>query len=218
MARPYNKYIAYLTLFTFLVLYIIAFVFIFNANTEIISFGCMTIFSIFFLFFLIDTIGSYMNNFYFTLIPGYIWFVLFASISLKIAALVLILIMFRGVYTMKEMVTANNINKPKNKNKKSNIPPQYRDMINDYKILFIINMVFIFILFFMLMYNYSSLNSNIFSRMNTLMEEGDMSSFTPLIGPIIMVLIATRLAVSSGYEVYIGNELYKLNGKRVVIA
>jgi hypothetical protein len=56
-----------------------------------------------------------MKNFPFTLIPAYIWFVLFASISLKIAALVLILIMFRGVYNVKEIVTVNNINKPKNK-------------------------------------------------------------------------------------------------------
>jgi len=218
MARPFNRYIAYLTYFTLLALYIITFIFLFNSDAEIISFGCMTAFSIFFLLFIIDTIGSYMSIYNFTLITGYIWFVLFSSIALKSTALIFILMMFRSVYNIKDIVTANNIDKPKNKDKKSNIPPDYRDMINEYKILFIINMGFIFLILFLLMYNYSSMNVNIFSRMNTLMEEGDVASFTPLLGPIIMIILSTRLILSSAYEVYIGNELYKLDSKRVLIA
>ena len=223
--RQFNKYILYLSLITFLVLYIICFIFLFNKNSEIISFGFLTVFSIFFIFYIIDTFGIYFNNNVFTFTTGYSWFVLFASMAFKITSLILILIMFNGVYSLnkKELVnytnTAVEINKPFNKqNQKSNIPPLYKDMINEYKILFIINTSLIFVLFFALMYGYSSLNINIPDTFETFMENAGsatFSNFKPLIFPVIMILTLTFELFASGYEVYIGNELYKLNTRRV---
>jgi hypothetical protein len=214
--RPFNKYIAYLTVFAFIALYIISFVFLFHSDTEIISFGFLTVFSIFFTLFIIDTIGSYLKNYSMSLVTGWTWFVLFSSISLKVSALILTLIMFRGVYTIKEIVTLKKPDAPlEHKDKKTNIPPMYREMINDYKILFMVNMIVLLLLTFLLMYCYSSLNVNIISLFHVFSEQGTFSSFKPLVTPIIVLTISTLLIVSSSYEVYFGNELYKLNNKRV---
>jgi hypothetical protein len=215
LPRPFNKYIGYLTLFTFLALYIICFVFLFQDNSEIISFVFLTAFSIFFLLFVIDTIGSYLKNFNITAVTGYIWLVLFSSVAFKIASLLLVLLMFRSIYNIKEIIMVNPIVNSVTKNKKSKIPPKYMNMINDYKILFIINMSVIIALLLLLMYNYVDLNTNFFNKYNTFMELGTFDTFTPLIFPVIILLATTRLAFSSAYEVYIGNELFKVIGKRV---
>ena len=219
--RPFNKYISYLSLLTFLVLYIICFLFLFNKNSEILSFGFLTFFSIFFIFFIIDTISIHIINFDTSLITGYSWFVLFATMALKIASLVLVLIMYRDVYNIKETIFYSKknekVNSSMDKNKKSNIPPKYKDMINDYKILFIINIFFIFVLMLVILNNYSNLNINFVDLFGTFIENGTYSSFKPLIIPLFIIIISTRLLFTSAYEVYIGNELYKLKQKRVII-
>jgi hypothetical protein len=214
-SRPFNKYIAYLTVYTFLALYIICFVFLFNNNNEIIGFGFLTLFSIFFIFFIIDTIGSHLNNFNITFVTGYMWFILFSSMALNLSALILILMMFSSVYKLKNIIS---IEKKENsvKNIKSNIPPKYLNMINDFKIIFILNITFVLMLLFFVMYNYSNLNTDIFNSFNTFMEMGTFDSFKPLIAPLFTLLIGTRLLFTSSYEVYIGNELYKMNKKRVI--
>lgn len=214
--RPFNKYIAYLTVYTFLALYAICFTFLFNKNSEIIGFGFLLIFSIFFIFFIIDTIGVHLKNFNITFITGFLWFTLFSSTALNISALILILIMFSSIYKTKSVLTLKKNDNNKPKNKKSIIPPKYVNMINDFKIIFIINIAFILVLLLLVMYNYSSLNVDFFNIFNNFMEIGTFDSFKPLIGPIFILIMCSRVLLSSSYQVYIGNELYKLNNKSVI--
>ena len=217
--KPFNKYISYLTLLTFIALYIISFIFLFKTETEVISFILLTIFSIFFTLFIIDTLSVYISNFNTTFITGLTWFTLFTSMAFKITALVFILILFKSLNKIKNIVKLGKPSQSINNYKdiKMNIPPTYKLMLNDYKILFILNMAFILVLMAFLIYNYSSLNSEFFNNMNIFMEEATYSKFRPLILPIGMIFTCLRLLFMTSYEVYIGNEFFKLNNKTLLI-
>lgn len=196
-----NDFITYLSLFSFLLLYIICFIFLFNKDKEVISFVLLTVFHLFFILYIIQTFSLFLNK-QINFITIFAWSGIFISLLFKLIGLILLLITFSHFHLI-------GINKGK-KNKK--LPSNFDKKLNNYKILFQVNMAFIAIVIISIILNYDSLNINFWESLKRFLNDGTIKQ---LVFPFI-IIISNLLTMSlASYEIYLGDYFMKLKNKSI---
>ena len=204
---PVNYYFNHLTIFTFIALYIISLVFFFRTRSEIISFYTLTIFQAFFILFILQTLLKYETNKVMFIPMTMIVSVLIASIF-KFVSLVCILVMFKNL----------NIGYDLEKAGSKSLPSQYRKYMNDYKILFAINICAILLLLLAFMINFDTLNQiNINNLTTNLLNSMILPNILNILPSLFLLMISLSIIGTTAWEVYIGNKFSKIHKKRIQI-
>jgi hypothetical protein len=141
------------------------------------------------------------------------WFVLFVAMGLKITSLVFILLMY-------------NDNK-----KKNDIDADATYMDNDdntlvlsgrsiyifeeYKGIYIFSMIIIFLFLYRLLYSYSSINVQIMSVFDDLMDEFNKNNIIRFSIHVLMIFVGLCLLYITASEVFIGYNLYKKDKRKI---
>lgn len=196
-----NDFITYLSIFSFLVLYIICFVFLFNKNKEIISFVLLTVFHSFFILYIIQTFSLFLNknaNF----ITMFAWAGIFISLIFKLIGLILLLVTFSHFNLI-------GVTKGK-KNKK--LPSNFDKKLKNYKIIFQVNMVFIGVLILSIVSNYDALNINFWESFKRFLND---KTIKPLVFPFIIIISNLITMALASYEIYLGDYFMKLKNKTI---
>lgn len=204
MALP--VYFNHLTIFTFIAIYIISLVFFFKRNTEIVSFYVLTIFQGFFTLFLIQTLSTYEINKMMFIPFLMILSVLLASIF-KFISLIYMVLMFKHLNVGYDIENSDN----------KRLPSQYRKYMNDYKILFTVDVAFILFILLIFMIHYDTLQTIKFYPLITSVLNGkgvDMGDFIP---SLFLFIVSMGIITSTAVEVYIGNKFSKIHKKRIKI-
>lgn len=204
MALP--VYFNHLTIFTFIAIYIISLVFFFRRNTEIVSFYVLTIFQGFFILFIIQTLFAYdINKMLF--IPSFMIISVLSASILKFISLIYMVLMFKHL----------NVGYKIKKFGSKKLPSQYRKYMNDYKILFTVDVAFILFVLLIFMIHYDTLQTIKFYPLITSVLNGkevDMGKFIP---SLFLFIVSMGIMTSTSVELYIGNKFSKIHKKRIKI-
>jgi hypothetical protein len=199
-------YFNHLTIFTFIALYIISLVFLFRINTEIVSFYVLTIFQGFFILFIIQTLLTYdIRKLMF--IPMLMMASVIIASTLKFVSLIFILIMFKNLNIGYEIEEIGN----------KKLPSQYRKYMNDYKILFTVDVAFIIFTLLIFMIQFDGLQTIHFSTLMTAVLNGKDFQAGELISSMFAFILSVGIMVASAGELYIGNKFSKIHKKRIQI-
>jgi hypothetical protein len=196
-----NGFITYLSIFSFLVLYIICFVFIFNKNKEVISFVALTFFHFFFILYIIQTFSLFLNK-QVNFITIFAWAGIFISLIFKLIGLILLLVTFSHF----------NLISVKKGKKDKKLPSNFDKKLKNYKIIFQINMVFIGVLILSIVSNYHALNINFWESFKRFLND---KTFKPLVFPFIIIISNLLTMALASYEIYLGDYFMKLKNKTI---
>ena len=199
-------YFNHLTIFTFIALYIISLVFFFRRQTETVSCYVLTIFQGFFILFIIQTYLTYDTRKLMFIPLLMILSVLIASIF-KFVSLIYMLLMF------KHLNIGYNIKKFGNKK----LPSQYRKYMNDYKILFTVDIAFILFVLLIFMIHFDGLQTIHFSTIMTAVLNGKDFQFSQFITSFFLFIISLGIIGTTLWEAYIGYKFSKIHKKRIQI-
>ena len=190
------NYITYLNIFSFIAIFIISFVFLYNNKTQLMSISILIIFLIFFMFYLLYLFTIYSKNtIYF--VSGFSWLSLFSSITFKTISLILLF------YTMNRLQIYD-----KDKNEMI-LSKKNKKIINDYYLMFIANMVLIFIILLVLL-NYNNLNRELFYNLSYIFDENLSQSDAFIIYvQLFIILLCSITTISSFYEILFINKFSK---------
>lgn len=199
-------YFNHLTIFTFIALYIISLVFFYRKDTETVSCYVLTIFQGFFILFIIQTLLTYDTRKLMFIPLLMIISVLIASIF-KFISLIYMLLMF------KHLNVGYNIKKFGNKK----LPSQYRKYMNEYKILFTVDVIVILFTLLIFMIHFDGLQTIHFSRIMTAVLNGRDFQFSQFITSLFLFILSLGIVGTTMWEVYIGNNFSKIHKKRIQI-
>jgi hypothetical protein len=127
--------------------------------------------------------------------------------TLKFVSLIFILIMFKNLNIGYEIEEIGN----------KKLPSQYRKYMNDYKILFTVDVAFIIFTLLIFMIQFDGLQTIHFSTLMTAVLNGKDFQAGELISSMFAFILSVGIMVASAGELYIGNKFSKIHKKRIQI-
>jgi hypothetical protein len=127
---------------------------------------------------------------------------------LKLISLIFMLVMFKNLnvgYNIEEVGSKR-------------LPSQYRKYMNDYKILFTVDISFILFLLLIFMIHYDTLNEiNFYNLMTNVLNVTTLQNIINAIPSIFLFIISLGIIGTTAGEVYMGNLFSKIHKKRIQI-
>jgi hypothetical protein len=199
-----DAFSTYIPLLSFVSVYILAFVFWFQKQSEVISFLMLTILQGLFLLSFTYVLSTIVDN-QFYIVSMLCWSGIGVGALFSFIALLQILITFRHLhieYNVKHKAALR-------------VPQQYSNLLREFKILFVTLFSFSILLFVFCIMGVG--NINIVRFIGDFISQPNIVSFGPLVIPIVLCIIGLGIVGGASYEIVLANMFAELNKRHVIV-